>query len=326
MLKRIILLTFSAACLFAEVDFFPQQQQRISVQNKILTKVNGNIISVVDVMKKMDMALHRNYPQYADSMPARYQFYTSSWRNVLMEMIDTELILADAKDKEIKLTDGDVREEIENRFGPNVLQTLEGLRLSYDDAWKMVRNEMIMQRMLWFFVQSKAMSSVSPGAIRQSYQAYLQENPPYEELKYRVITIKGDSEAAMRASRDGGLEGLMNLADVQVSNEFVVKGHDLSQTHREVLGSLEPGAFSLPISAVGRDGKSTVRMFFLAEREAHPAPSFEELSPKLKNELTQKAMVRESEAYLGKLRKHYGYDADSLRETVPSDLQPFSLF
>lgn len=103
----------------------------------------------------MDMVLHQNYPQHAESVPARFQFYTSSWRSVFMEMVDMELILADAKDKEIKLTDGDVREEIENRFGPNVLQTLDGLRLSYDDAWKMIKNDLLMQRMVWFLFSRK---------------------------------------------------------------------------------------------------------------------------------------------------------------------------
>jgi hypothetical protein len=52
-------------------------------------------------MKKMDMLLHQNYPQYADSPQARLQFYASRWRPIFMEMIDTELILSDAQDREI---------------------------------------------------------------------------------------------------------------------------------------------------------------------------------------------------------------------------------
>jgi len=326
MLKIIGFFVFSVSLLSAEMELFPHQQQpKISVQNKILVKVNGNVISVMDVMKKMDMSFHQNYPQYADSIPARYQFYNASWRNVFMEMVDAELILADAKDKEIKLTDGEVGEEMKNRFGPNIIHTLEDLRLSYDDAWKMVKNDMIMQRMLWFFVHSKAQHKVNPGAIRKAYQEYLAKNPAYSELTYRVISVSGDPSEAVRVSAEGGLGALMQLEKVQVSNEYVAKEQDLSQTHRAVLLSLSPGTYSAPISSVGRDGKTSTRIFFLADKVDHLAPSFDELAPKLKNELMQKAVVQESELYLGKLRRHYGFDVECLQETVPPDLQPFSL-
>jgi hypothetical protein len=325
MLKKTLYLLIQASFIFADMDLYSRPDQKISVQNQILAKVNGNVISVMDVMKKMDMVLHQNYPQHAESVPARFQFYTSSWRSVFMEMVDMELILADAKDKEIKLTDGDVREEIENRFGPNVLQTLDGLRLSYDDAWKMIKNDLLMQRMVWFFVQSKAMQKVNPGAIRQSYQHYLEKNPPYNEMTYRVISVNGDALEVLRLAREGGLDALKELQGVQVSNEYSAKEQDLSSLHRDALASLDPGFYSEPVSSVGRDGKTVTRIFFLADKVPHLAPSFEELAPKLKNELMQKAMAKESESYLGRLRKHYGFDSDRLRETVPSDLQPFSL-
>lgn len=326
MLKAIGFFTFSISLLFADMDLFPHQQQpKISVQNKILVKVNENVISVMDVMKKMDMSFHQNYPQYADSTPARYQFYNASWRNVFREMVDAELILADAKDKGIKLTDGEVREEMESRFGPNIIRTLEGLRLSYDEAWKMVKNDMIMQRMLWFFVHSKALHKVSPGAIKKAYQEYLVQHPAYAELTYRVISVSGDPSEAVRASAEGGLEALMQLEKVQVSNEYVAKEQDLSQTHRTILLSLSPGTYSSPISSVGRDGKTVTRIFFLADKVDHLAPSFDELAPKLKNELMQQAVVQESELYLGKLRRHYGFDVERLQEAAPPELQPFSL-
>ena len=69
----------------------------------------------------------------------------------MMEMIDGELILADAADKEIKLTDGEVREEIERRFGPSVSVTLDKIGLTQEEAWRLVKNEMIVQRMNWWF-------------------------------------------------------------------------------------------------------------------------------------------------------------------------------
>src|SRR3990167_11079476 len=94
-------------------------EPKIAVQNSILTKVNGKTISMMDVKKKMDMAFHQNYPHLTHSNPARVQFYEVAWKKTLMDMIDNELILSDATDKEIKLTDGEVREALEERFAPN---------------------------------------------------------------------------------------------------------------------------------------------------------------------------------------------------------------
>ena len=329
-MKTLFLLVTSLC--FAQLDYFPQQDLKISVQNKILAKVNGNVISVVDVMKKMDVLMHQNYPQYAESAPARLQFYINSWRTILMEMIDTELIMSDAQDKEMKLTDGEIREEMENRFGPSVLQTLDTLRLSYDDAWKMVRKDLIMQRMLWFFVQSKAISNVSPESIRQAYRIYLEAHPAYQEFIYRVVTIRGADPSDLEVGERSLEEALQEWqasrpgVEVQISQEYDAKQHDLSAVHREALSALTPGSYSKPLIANNRsDGKQFYRIFHLIDRKDISAPSFEVVAPKLKNELQQKAVAKASEEYLNKLRKHYGFDPERLKEVVADNFQPFSL-
>jgi hypothetical protein len=47
------------------------------------------------------------------------------------------------------------------------------------------------------------------------------------------------------------------------------------------------------------------------------------MAPKLKDELTSKAVYEESEKYFKKLRKQYGVDEHFL--LVPKDYQPFTL-
>lgn len=339
---KFFILLFCAASCFAQMNFSPRAEPQISVKNRILTTVNGNAISVVDVMKKMDMLLHQNYPQFADSPQARFQFYATSWRPILMEMIDTELILSDAEEKEIKLTDGEIREEMEDRFGPGVQLTLEKIGLSYDDAWKMVRKELIVRRMLWFFAQSKAIQSVSPQAIREAYRHYLTEHPPYEEWSYRVITLKSENDElgqdvkGILAAATAGVECVAKElkdwesshpdANLTVSNEYVVRSLDLSESHRSILSSLRPGSYSEPIAQASRTEKKPIqRIFYLKDKINHPAPSFDELSTQLKNDLTQKAIAKESEAYMHKLRKYYGFDQEVLKEALPEHLQPFAL-
>jgi len=343
-MKWLALLFYFSSC-FAQLNFNPNAEPQISVKNRILATVNGNAISVVDVMKKMDMLLHQNYPQFADSPQARFQFYATSWRPILMEMIDTELILSDAEEKEIKLTDGEIREELEERFGPGVQMTLEKIGLSYEDAWKMIRKELIVQRMLWFFAQSKAIQSIGPLAIRQAYRHYLAEHPPYQEWKYRVITLRnsegeGDALASdlsqLLAQTEKGLEiAALHLkewetshpgAAIAISNEYVAKDCDLSEAHRAAISSLKPGNYSKPLIQTSRTEKKPVhRIFYLVEKNDYPAPAFEELAPRLKQELTSQAIAKESGTYMQKLRRYYGFDQEGLKQTLPDDLQPFAL-
>ena len=93
-----------------------QSSQHLVVNNRILAKVNDKTISVLDVMKKMDVFLTRYYPHLSDSTTARYQYFSSQWKDVLSQMIDNELMLADAEKLELKVTDAEVRETIIERL------------------------------------------------------------------------------------------------------------------------------------------------------------------------------------------------------------------
>lgn len=310
--------------------------QKIGVQNAILAKVNGKTISMMDVKKKMDLVFHQYYPQLIHSSPARFQFYETSWRQVLREMIDQELIISDALDKEIKLTDGDVREVMEERYGPNTMQTLDKIGVTYDEAWSMVKNELIVQRMNWWFIQQKAMTNVTPQDIRQAYRLYLQENPASSEWKYQVISIRSDEandetaeqiyDSLAKADASELKETCKKLEteeiSISVSSEFIAKTQDLSDLHRASLETLIPGDYSRPALQISRaDNKKVYRIFYLKDKIDQPAPTFEAMAPQLRGELTQKAVVAESQNYLSKLRKHYGFDG----EAIPDDLHPFSL-
>jgi ribosomal protein S24E len=311
---------------------------KIAVQNSILAKVNGTTISMIDVKKKMDLLFHQNYPHLAQSTQARYQFYDGSWRHLLMETIDHQLILADAVEKEVKLTDGEIREEMETRFGPNIMFTLDKIGLTYDETWKMVREELLVRRMTWWFIHSKAMHLVTPHDIRQAFRMHLKENPAYQEWKYRVISIRGErsDEIAGRVQGFLSISGLspeslteqLKAIDpsIQVSSEYALADKDLSDAHKEALSLLIAGQYSAPKLQKSRvDNKTVARIFYLSQKIDHPAPQFDELSHNLRNDLIQKAVAQESTVYIEKLRRHYGFDTSHLKERIPDDLHPFSL-
>ncbi len=79
MIKRIILLSLLCSCssLFGAVsnlDFSLDNSypQNIVINNRILLKVNGKSITVMDVVRKMDLLFYRQYPEtcFFDHGPA----------------------------------------------------------------------------------------------------------------------------------------------------------------------------------------------------------------------------------------------------------------
>lgn len=333
------LLFFAALPLIAQmpsVDF--SDGKKVAVQNAILAKVNGTTISMLDVKKKMDMLFYQHYANLSHSNNARCQFYERSWRPILMEMIDNELILADAEEKEIKISDAEVRETMESRFGPSVLSTLDKIDLAYDEAWKMLKNELIVQRMSWWFIQSKAIQSVTPQSIRDAYQDFVKEHPPYQELRYRIVSIRGanlesQAEKAYQILKESGLSPELmaeKLSEhdpsIQVSAEYTASDLQISESHRAALSSVAEGSFSKPVIQKSRsENISIARIFYLAAKTDHPAPAFQDISSNLRDQLIQKAMAEHSQNYVAKLRKHFGFDAGFLKEKLPEDMHPFSL-
>ncbi len=326
---------------FAEpslIDY--SDDHKIGVQNAILAKVNGTTISMMDVKKKMDLLFHQSYPHLSQSAQARFQFYQANWRHALTDMIDGELILADATDKEVKLSDGDVREEIEKRFGPNVAATLDKIGLTYEETWRLIKNELLIQRMNWWFIHSKALAKVTPQDIRQAYRLHLQEHPAYTECKYRVLTLRGSDPArvadelypAIQQATPDTLTTLLKEWEpryvgttIALSTEYTAADTALSEAHRSALTGLTSGTYSQPIVQTGRDKKQVCRIFYLSEKTEHPAVTFDEMAPLLKNQLLQQTSNEISQNYLNKLRSHYRFDASHLSETLPQDLQPFSI-
>jgi len=331
-MKKHLLSFFFTLSLFADfgAPIEPAGQGSILVQNTILAKINEDTISVLDVKKKLDMIFYRNYPHLANSTPARCQFYEAQWRNALMEMIDQQLILADAEEKKIPLNDGEVREEMERRFGPNIMLTLDKMNLTYDESWKIVKNDLIVQRMSWWFIHSKAMTQVTPQDIRQAFRTHLKEHPAFEEWKYQVIAVRGNSpqetanklhETLLEKNSAPGSWVEEIDSGIQLSAEFVATAQQLSDAHKTTLATLSPGQYSAPVLQQSKTDRSWVaRIFYLKEKIDHPAPQFDAVAQELRDQLVQKVSAEESSLYMQKLRKTHTF-----YENIPSDLHPFSI-
>lgn len=352
MKKTICFLSFylaTATLLEAQSNsllFNPITEQEVFVNNRILAKVNGKAISVIDVMKKMDMLFYRQFPEYTSSAPARFQFYNVNWKYVLNDLIDKEVILADAEEHKMPLTNGDIRQEMELLFGPNIIANLDKIGMSYDEAYKIVKGDIILRRMLYYRVNTRAMWEVTPQAVRAAYEEYARENIQEEEWLYHVVTIRDkDAEKGKKAAesvyellknKTADLpsltsylkenEILAKTTSVNVSEEFRHNSKEMSDANRDIITKIGPQEFAEPIAQKSRlDGAAVYRIFYLSEKTEGGIPPFSGIEHKLKDKLLGIAIDKETATYLKKLRTHFDVQDNALVELVGEDFQPFIL-
>lgn len=321
------------------------QEPQLVINNCILAKVHNKSVSVVDVMKQMDVLFVKRFPDFSRSPVARYQFYQANWRHALQELVDKELILADADEVGLPVAKGDVREEMERMFGPRVLETLQDLGLTYSEAWKILRDDIAIRRMISYRVNSKAMKEVSPALIKATYAQSHQETPPQKRWTYQVLSIRGADEATLTTLGEElhlwtKGEEISSLEKIQAHSETLSfpQGvtltlsapfqHDeasISTAYREGVSSLSPGEISLPILQQNRrDASPICRLFQLHDCEENLPPSFAEKAKEIESQLVGEAIDRGSEKYVQKLKEHFGVAKDAL-VSLPDDFQPFQL-
>lgn len=346
-MKKIILslfLFFIPLFVHSELYTLGQEpEKQIFVNNRILAKVNGKPISVVDVMKKMDVHFYRQYPQYASSPVARFQFYQISWQPVLKELIDKELLLADAEEHQLNVSSGDVRQAMEDLFGPNIIANLDKINLSFEEAWKIVREDSIIKRMLYIRAHAKASKKITPQDVRKAYEEFAKNNTRDDEWQYIVVSVR-DPDSTYGADVANYAYQLLldkhvpfnelpkhvtsfaswkSTTKVTVSEEFHHTEKDLSPAYKEILVKMPPNTFSQPIAQKSRKDNGTVfRIFYLKSKIPGGVIPFSEVEEKLKDQLLDQAVADETETYLKKLHQHHNVQESIL---LDDNFEPFAL-
>jgi hypothetical protein len=328
------------------VSLLQENQERIFINNRILAKANGKVISVIDIMKQLDLLFYKGFPQYVAFPAIRFQFYQARWKQILDELVDKELILADAVENKLPLTPGDIRQEMEGAFGPNIILNLDKAGLTFDDAWKMMEEELRLRRMLYIRVNSKAIRRVTPQRVRQAYEEYAKENVRPEQWIYKVITIRNEDATQAAAAADFAYQLLTQKETpleelttqihtnesfgpemhLTVSELFTHQESELSSSYKEVVVQLLPGTYSPPVLQKSRAANSIVfRIFYLDKHLLSGAPPFEEVADQLRQTLIQKEISLETIAYLKRLREHYHVQGGEGEEFLPENFTPFVL-
>lgn len=322
-MRLILVFLFS----FFSVLELSAHKEQILLNNQILAQVNGKTISTLDLVKRMDFLFYQLFPNLQESLEKRYEFYQNSWKDVLKEMIDKELIIADAEEKKLPVSDGDVREEMEDMLGPNVIFNIESLGLSFDEVWKMVHNNITVRRMLHYKVNSKAMTQIQPSDIEAIYPDFAQRNAEKDLWKYCFITFQDtDPEYAKKlaglaykllSAKQTAFEKipqalqakLKENSKVQISKIYENSQEQIVENHQKVVSSLKVAEYSSVLEEWSKSYQNTVfRIFYLMEHKKGKIPSFHECEEKIKAELLEILVAKETDLYIQKLRKQYGID------------------
>lgn len=325
-----------------------EESTKITVNNRILAQVNGKPISTFDVMKKMDILFFKQFPEYTTSIVARYQYYQINWKAILEELVNKELILADAETSKVEVSGGDLRQEMEELFGPNIIANLDQLNLSFDEASKIVQGDILIRRMIGGRVHNKALRSLTPTRLRKKYEEFAsnQDNARLTEWKYMVLNVRDRTperaeELANKAYRLLIEEGVSpekveqtlkdrqlvgRRAKITLSDEIVNNEKELSDSYRDILKDMDAGMYSQPTAHKSRVENAPVyRIFYVKERLQGGMPTFKEMEAKLKDKLLVESIDEETDLYIKKLRQHFHFQDADLNAMVPADYQPFSI-
>lgn len=314
--------------------FYRPVPGRVMVANRILAKVNGTAITALDVQRKLDVIFYKQFPQYASNPEARYQFYLNSWKFILGELVNKELILADAKTMKMEVSAGDVRQELEDTFGPDMLANLDKVGLTYEEAWTLTHDDILLRRMMMARVNSKAIMKVGPKHVCEAYGTLSEEKSEEGEWLYQVVTLavdKQDTERTLRVAhqaadllRDGrcrldklksclALEGAFeDSSSLSISSDLRRNHKDISEAHRALLTDLEEGGVGQPLLQTARNGGQVVRFALLKEKTKDSIPGFTEVSGRLRDTLIQTAISAETQDYFTFLRKRYSVEESSV--------------
>ena len=341
-------LTLSSPLLHANPyhsQFAPQQKSyKLIVHNRPLIKVCGTMISLHDVVQKLNVLIMNNNPDYLDNPEALFHIYQQHWQASLEELINAELMVAFWKDKKFVMNDTEVRASINDRFGPNVVENLNRVGLTYEQAFQAVEKDLMVYQLSWYFVKTKAEASVTPEKIKGAYQQYLAEFVPSEEWSYEIVTIRGDEPSFCKnvalkikdsAEKTISLHSVSDLLE-GVKNSFSTAEHAVTvstqeythdkttipSNYKEALTKISVGSLSEPI-VEGSAKKPVVKLLRLQKVEKEEPQPFDTLAEEFRVQMETTAHNEEMQHFITTLREQYGYTIPL--SMLPSDYIPFEL-
>ncbi|WP_100934092.1 hypothetical protein [Candidatus Chlamydia corallus] len=312
----------------------------LAIHDRVLFKVNEeSVVTTLDVIHKLNLLFYNSYPHLIDSFPARSQYYTAMWPVVLESVIDEFLMVADAKEKRIATDPTSVNQEIEEMFGRDLSPLYAYFEMTANDIFNVIDRTLTAQRVMGMMVRSKVMLKVTPGKIREYYQQLEEEASRKVIWKYRVLTIKANTEslasqiadkvrARLNEAKSWDKDRLTALVisrggQLIASEEFSRENSELSESHKQELGMI---GYPKELCGFPKAHKSGYKLYMLLDKTSGSIEPLDVMEPKIKQHLFALEAESVEKQYKDKLRKRYGYDASMIAKLLSKEAPPlFSL-
>ncbi len=227
---------------------------------------------------------------YAATLPQQYQqAFDQIFPYLVQRLIDLSLIDKAAKDDGLS---GD--EVVQERVARLTLE---------------VMREVYMERLL--------AAAVSDQEVEARYQAFLEENPPVEEIRARHILLENEEAAReIIAELDEGAD-FAELAQEQSTGPSSAQGGDLGYfTGEQMVPSFTEAAFALEPGSYTSDPVQTEfgwHVILVEDKRPKDPPGFEQVAPQLTQELQGAAI----ENHIASLRA--GAEIEVMESAQPAE-------
>lgn len=316
-----------------------EKQTEIKADRRMLVRVRNSTLTITDVMRKMDLIFYQQFPHLRSMPKERLKFYETNWRRVLQDLVDRKLIMIFAEENHFEVPHGDVREEMEAIFGPNVLLALYDAKVPFEDAYDMVRQEIMMRRIVSFYVKGAVLASLTPQKVKERYREKYEQTLPQEKIVWHILSLKTpaeiDSKALMEKIVSSLNEGASTFekeketvpenCELILSPLFVTESAQVSPAIKPILDGLETNRWSAPLPAKEmKNGVAKWNAYLVKERKEGEKIPFSNVEDAIREEMAGPLLEEKRVAFMNDLAQKYDL-LFAMSEKEMDAYHPFSL-
>jgi|GEM_PF-3008252 len=324
---------FGASALFGS---------NIQIQNRILTQVGHQTITVLDVKKEMDRQIYRKDPKLFDSPEATCSYYYQNWKSTLQKITQDEIFLLEAEQMKYEIPSHEITQKVTYLFGDNECEAYRFLSITPEEATASAKREIYSGHLSWFKIWAQTLSEATPNAILEAYNSYAENLSRQDSWTYQALYVSGKEkglvdEAAqkitslLKESHSCNLSAIVDQIHspsqevfVSLSKDITLKTHELSPSLLDTLASLEEGMASSPICG-SKGATFNAKILQLKEHKKQEIPPLATVSEELKNAIVSSLGDKHTREYFAPLYKEYDVQGLFGEELLTSKLEPFLL-
>lgn len=299
---------FLSIVFFLTISALPALGQEEQYMNRILVKVNEEIITAYDLDEKVDVVIKRYASQGKDVGPAEIEEIE---KKLLDNMIQEILLNQEINRFGVAANEEDIQAEVVrlqeqyNLDDEAFRAQIEKEGMSYDEFKQRIRGRLEKSRLMGAMVHSKVL--VTDTEVKEAYEENKDEYSLGGGLHLAVIMLPADVSPTevLKKMDDGDLNFEQAAEEFSVGpgndaggdiGEFAWK--DLDDQWRDALQDMEPGEVKGPVTI--QDTNTIIKL--IARNEGKYTP-LEEVKDEIYAELLQKKRDKTFDDYFEILRE-----------------------